>query len=178
MKVGILGSGDVPRPPTSASVASSASLAGRTRALSFRRNGNGSSRAASSARLPLLGARSTARRRRQSVARAVHEGSRQQLPVDPRHTRSYLFCRMDLVFTMAGGIACWDVVGRDVSGSGRAWKHVFWQMLQHVVNHASYHRGQVTTMLRQIKATPPKSMDLIAFYRERGAAGLPAGGYR
>jgi uncharacterized damage-inducible protein DinB len=40
-------------------------------------------------------------------------------------------------------------------------------MLQHVVNHARYHRGQVTTMLRQLGAEPPKSMDLIAFYRER-----------
>jgi uncharacterized damage-inducible protein DinB len=42
-----------------------------------------------------------------------------------------------------------------------------WQMVQHVVNHASYHRGQVTTMLRQAGAAPPKSMDLIAFYRTR-----------
>ena len=42
-----------------------------------------------------------------------------------------------------------------------------WQMVQHVVNHASYHRGQVTTMLRQAGAQPPKSMDLIAFYRQR-----------
>lgn len=41
-------------------------------------------------------------------------------------------------------------------------------MVQHVVNHASYHRGQVTTMLRQLSASPPKSMDLIAFYREQG----------
>jgi uncharacterized damage-inducible protein DinB len=41
----------------------------------------------------------------------------------------------------------------------------FWQMLQHVVNHGSYHRGQVTTMLRQLNAAPPKSLDLIAFYR-------------
>ena len=40
-----------------------------------------------------------------------------------------------------------------------------WQMLQHVVNHASYHRGQVTTMLRQLGATPAKPMDMIAFYR-------------
>jgi uncharacterized damage-inducible protein DinB len=40
-------------------------------------------------------------------------------------------------------------------------------MIQHVVNHASYHRGQVTTMLRQLGAQPPKSMDLIAYYRER-----------
>jgi uncharacterized damage-inducible protein DinB len=45
----------------------------------------------------------------------------------------------------------------------------FWQMLQHLVNHGSYHRGQVTTMLRQLNAPPAKSMDLIAFYRERGS---------
>jgi len=44
---------------------------------------------------------------------------------------------------------------------------VIWQMLQHVVNHGTYHRGQITTMLRQLDAVPPKSMDLIAFYRER-----------
>ena len=43
----------------------------------------------------------------------------------------------------------------------------FWQMLQHVVNHASYHRGQVTTMLRQLGAAPAKSCDMITFYRER-----------
>jgi uncharacterized damage-inducible protein DinB len=41
-------------------------------------------------------------------------------------------------------------------------------MVQHMVNHASYHRGQVTTMLRQLGAAPPQPMDLIAFYRERG----------
>jgi uncharacterized damage-inducible protein DinB len=43
----------------------------------------------------------------------------------------------------------------------------FWQMLQHVVNHGSYHRGQVTTLLRQLGATAPESMDLITFYRLR-----------
>jgi uncharacterized damage-inducible protein DinB len=41
----------------------------------------------------------------------------------------------------------------------------FWQMLQHLVNHGSYHRGQVTTMLRQLGAPPPKALDMIAFYR-------------
>ena len=51
---------------------------------------------------------------------------------------------------------------------GRSTRSIFWQMLQHVVNHASYHRGQVTTMLRQLGAEPPRSQDLIAFYRGRG----------
>ena len=50
--------------------------------------------------------------------------------------------------------------------SGKAAKSRMWQMVQHVVNHASYHRGQVTTMLRQLGAQPPKNMDLITFYRE------------
>ena len=50
---------------------------------------------------------------------------------------------------------------------GRRQAQPFWQMLQHLVNHGSYHRGQVTTMLRQLGVTPAKSMDLIAFYRER-----------
>lgn len=42
-----------------------------------------------------------------------------------------------------------------------------WQMMQHLVNHASYHRGQVTTMLRQLGVEPGKSMDMIAYYRTR-----------
>ena len=50
---------------------------------------------------------------------------------------------------------------------GRRQAQPFWQMLQHLVNHGSYHRGQVTTMLRQMNVPAPKSMDLIAFYRER-----------
>lgn len=55
------------------------------------------------------------------------------------------------------------------SFAGQPSRQPYWQMLQHVVNHASYHRGQVTTMIRQLKADPPASMDLIAFYRERAS---------
>ena len=44
-----------------------------------------------------------------------------------------------------------------------------WHIVQHLVNHATYHRGQVTTMLRQLGTASPRSQDLIAFYRERGA---------
>lgn len=43
-----------------------------------------------------------------------------------------------------------------------------WQMLQHLVNHQTYHRGQITTLLRQLGAKAV-STDLIAFYRERAA---------
>ena len=37
-------------------------------------------------------------------------------------------------------------------------------VLLHVVNHSTYHRGQLTTMLRQAGAVPPGT-DLIAFTR-------------
>jgi uncharacterized damage-inducible protein DinB len=40
-----------------------------------------------------------------------------------------------------------------------------WQM-QHMVNHATMHRGQVVGMLRQLGRTPPVT-DLLVFYRER-----------
>lgn len=37
-------------------------------------------------------------------------------------------------------------------------------VLRHVVNHSSYHRGQVVTMLRQVGAAAP-STDLVEYYR-------------
>jgi uncharacterized damage-inducible protein DinB len=38
------------------------------------------------------------------------------------------------------------------------------QILQHVVNHSSYHRGQIAAMMRQVGAEPANT-DLIAFFR-------------
>jgi uncharacterized damage-inducible protein DinB len=54
--------------------------------------------------------------------------------------------------------------------NGQPGRSAYWQMIQHVVNHGSYHRGQVTTLLRQLGAPPPKSTDLIAYYREKAEA--------
>jgi uncharacterized damage-inducible protein DinB len=51
--------------------------------------------------------------------------------------------------------------------SGKAGRSRIGHSIQHVVNHASYHRGQITTMLRQLGHAAP-AQDLIAFYRERG----------
>jgi uncharacterized damage-inducible protein DinB len=42
------------------------------------------------------------------------------------------------------------------------------ECLQHVANHSTYHRGQITTLLRQLGAKAVAT-DLIAFYRERDA---------
>jgi uncharacterized damage-inducible protein DinB len=52
--------------------------------------------------------------------------------------------------------------------SGAPSSNPFWQMFQHFINHGSYHRGQVTTLLRQLGAKPAAT-DLIVFYRERAA---------
>jgi len=49
--------------------------------------------------------------------------------------------------------------------SGGEFLHTYRQMFGHLVNHSSYHRGQVVTMLRQLGHTPP-STDLILFYRQ------------
>lgn len=43
----------------------------------------------------------------------------------------------------------------------------YWQAIQHVVDHSTYHRGQVVCMMRQAGAIPP-STGLIQFYRETG----------
>jgi len=41
-----------------------------------------------------------------------------------------------------------------------------WQIVLHVTNHGSYHRGQLATMLRQAGMTPPGT-DLVTFHRAR-----------
>jgi uncharacterized damage-inducible protein DinB len=49
------------------------------------------------------------------------------------------------------------------------YKNPLWQSMQHVVNHGTYHRGQITTMLRQLGAQPILT-DLMHYYRERSTA--------
>jgi uncharacterized damage-inducible protein DinB len=49
------------------------------------------------------------------------------------------------------------------------YKNPLWQSMQHLVNHGTYHRGQVTTLLRQLGAQPVLT-DLMHFYRERAVA--------
>jgi uncharacterized damage-inducible protein DinB len=45
---------------------------------------------------------------------------------------------------------------------GEQWQYPLGSMIQHLMNHSTYHRGQVTTMLRQLGAevTP---VDLLVF---------------
>lgn len=49
---------------------------------------------------------------------------------------------------------------------GEAYDRPIWQVLLHVVNHGTYHRGQVASMMRQQGHQPP-STDLIYYYLEQ-----------
>jgi len=56
---------------------------------------------------------------------------------------------------------------------GEEWTYPLGQMMQHVVNHSTYHRGQVATMLRQLGAEPVPT-DLLIFF-DGIAAGVSRG---
>lgn len=51
---------------------------------------------------------------------------------------------------------------------GEVWRYPLWQQLHHVVNHSTYHRGQVATLLRQLGATAPAT-DLLVYYDQGGS---------
>lgn len=50
---------------------------------------------------------------------------------------------------------------------GNTWSSPLWQIVLHVVNHGTHHRGQVSGFLRAMGHVPPP-LDLIAYYREVG----------
>ena len=50
--------------------------------------------------------------------------------------------------------------------TGQVVASPYWQILAHMVNHGSYHRGQIATLCRQVGGTPVKSMDMVVFFRE------------
>jgi uncharacterized damage-inducible protein DinB len=45
---------------------------------------------------------------------------------------------------------------------GERWTYTLWQTLFHLINHQSYHRGQVSTLLRQMGAQPVAVDYLVA----------------
>jgi uncharacterized damage-inducible protein DinB len=49
---------------------------------------------------------------------------------------------------------------------GQRFAYPLWQQMMHVVNHSSYHRGQVTNMFRQMNVEPVAT-DLLIYYDER-----------
>lgn len=91
---------------------------------------------------------------------------------------------LDEVPTLADLKAIWERVGYDMakflgtmtdkklqetftmsSPRGQVFSHMYWQAIQHVVDHSTYHRGQVITLMRQLGYVPPTT-GLMMFYRE------------
>ena len=52
-----------------------------------------------------------------------------------------------------------------VNLQGQTWRYPLWRQMYHVVNHSTYHRGQLTAKLRQLGARAPAT-DLLVFYDE------------
>lgn len=52
---------------------------------------------------------------------------------------------------------------------GERWEYSLTHMMQHIVNHSSYHRGQVVTLLRKLGHTPPAT-DFLVFLDEAASA--------
>lgn len=50
---------------------------------------------------------------------------------------------------------------------GKQHTQPLWQILLHMVNHATHHRGQVSGFLRAMGHVPPQ-LDLIFYYRQAG----------
>jgi uncharacterized damage-inducible protein DinB len=49
--------------------------------------------------------------------------------------------------------------------AGQPFSDPLWEVLLHIVNHGTHHRGQVTTMLRQL-GLKPTNLDLIRYFRQ------------
>jgi uncharacterized damage-inducible protein DinB len=52
--------------------------------------------------------------------------------------------------------------------SGAEREQALAELVRHVVNHGTYHRGQLVTLLRQLGKAPP-STDYVQYLRETGA---------
>ena len=51
---------------------------------------------------------------------------------------------------------------------GRHWEEPLWQLVFHVVNHGTHHRGQVSGFLRSLGHNPPP-LDMTLYYRSLAA---------
>ena len=54
-----------------------------------------------------------------------------------------------------------------INTRGEGYTYLLWQQMVHVANHSTYHRGQVTTLLRQLGAEP-QNTDFLTYYDLEG----------
>jgi uncharacterized damage-inducible protein DinB len=68
---------------------------------------------------------------------------------------------------VAGRAGRLEEVVRYTNLKGERWEYPLWRQLYHLLNHSSYHRGQVTTMLRML-GVQPRTTDFLNFCDELG----------
>ena len=83
------------------------------------------------------------------------------LDVLETHLREVAEERTQLLMTLTDDDVQRDFPYRNMAGTPYTAK--LGEQMAHVVNHATYHRGQLTTMLRQVGAKPP-STDLVNLF--------------
>jgi len=66
--------------------------------------------------------------------------------------------------TWADSVTDWTAIAPYRNIQGMEYRFPVWQILLHLMNHGSYHRGQVSAMLRAAGFAPPAT-DLIVWYR-------------
>jgi uncharacterized damage-inducible protein DinB len=69
--------------------------------------------------------------------------------------------------TLAASTDDWGVPLQYRLNSGLEGESPLWQVVLHVANHGSYHRGQVSAMLRAAGFVPAAT-DLMLYYRQLG----------
>jgi uncharacterized damage-inducible protein DinB len=57
-----------------------------------------------------------------------------------------------------------EIIYRDLKGN--EWRQPLWQIILHVVNHATHHRGQAAGFMRSLGHTPPP-LDLSFYHRKQ-----------
>lgn len=77
-------------------------------------------------------------------------------------TRSQSF--IDLVNTKDENYFLISNSYKDTRGNSHANLH--WEMIMHCMNHSTYHRGQIITLLRELGVTEIPGTDLISYIRE------------
>jgi uncharacterized damage-inducible protein DinB len=88
-------------------------------------------------------------------------------PADPAAWEQQWIALLDQYVAWAQA-ADWNqvIAYRDLKGN--PYQRPVWQILLHLTNHDSFHRGQVSNMLRQLGRTPTPQ-DLIVYYRSLDA---------
>lgn len=56
--------------------------------------------------------------------------------------------------------------------NGKEYQSKHWEIVQHCMNHSTYHRGQIITMLRTLGVEEVTSTDLIFYLREKESGTL------